>query len=49
VVDYPTFLAGHPEYANTDSCPHLLASGYRATATWLAAEVRRAVDAQTHR
>jgi hypothetical protein len=45
VVDYPAFLAAHPEYANTDSCPHLVASGYRATAAWLAAEVRRVVDA----
>jgi hypothetical protein len=43
LVDYPTFLAGHDEYAVND-CPHLRAAGYRATATWLAGEVRGVVE-----
>ena len=45
LVDYPTFLAAHPEYSNHD-CPHLVAAGYQAVANWLAGEVRRVVDAR---
>ena len=44
LIDYPTFLAAHPEYSNHD-CPHLLPAGYEATAAWLAGEVRQAVSA----
>jgi hypothetical protein len=44
LVDYPAFLAGHPEYAN-GSCPHLQPAGYNATAMWLGGEVRRIVQA----
>jgi hypothetical protein len=43
LADYPSFLAGHPEYAIGD-CPHLNAPGYRAVAAWLAGEVRRLVE-----
>jgi hypothetical protein len=43
LVDYPTFLAGHPEYSE-NRCPHLLPPGYSAAAAWLAGEVRRLVE-----
>ena len=46
LIDYPTFLAAHPEYSNHD-CPHLLPAGYEATAAWLAGEVRQAVSASS--
>jgi peptidoglycan/LPS O-acetylase OafA/YrhL len=45
LVDYAGFLAAHPEYSE-NRCPHLLPSGYRATADWLAAQVRRAITAR---
>src|SRR5436305_167576 len=38
LLDYPAFLAPHPEYSE-HRCPHLLPAGYAATATWLASEV----------
>ncbi len=44
LLDYPSLLAGHPEYSAHD-CPHLVAAGYRALATWLADELRHVVDA----
>ncbi len=44
LVDYPSLLGAHPEWSE-NRCPHLLAPGYRATAEWLASEVRRVVDA----
>ena len=43
LADYPTFVVPHPEYSE-HRCPHLLPPGYRATAAWLAGEVRRLVD-----
>ena len=43
LVDYPTFLATHPEFDLHD-CPHLTAAGYRAVGAWLAGEVRRIVQ-----
>jgi hypothetical protein len=43
LVDYPAFLAPHPEYSE-HRCPHLLPAGYAATAAWLAGQVRRVVD-----
>jgi hypothetical protein len=45
LVDYPTFLAAHPEFDIGD-CPHLNAAGYRAVGEWLASEVRRLVEAR---
>jgi peptidoglycan/LPS O-acetylase OafA/YrhL len=45
LVDYARFLGAHPEYSE-NRCPHLLSSGYRATAEWLAGEVRRAITAR---
>ena len=45
LADYPTFVIPHPEYSE-HRCPHLLPPGYHATATWLASEVRRLIDAQ---
>jgi hypothetical protein len=43
LVDYPAFLAPHPEYSE-HRCPHLLPFGYAAVNGWLAGEVRRLVD-----
>jgi hypothetical protein len=45
LVDYPSFLGGHPEFSAHD-CPHLTAAGYHAVADWLAGELRRVVDAR---
>jgi len=47
LVDYPSVIGAHPEYSE-HRCPHLVASGYRATAQWLAGEVRRVIDASAH-
>lgn len=44
LVDYTAELAAHPEYSE-QRCPHLLPEGSRAVATWLAGQVRAAVDA----
>jgi hypothetical protein len=43
LVDYPAFLAPHPEYSE-HRCPHLLPPGYGAAAAWLAGEVRQVVQ-----
>ena len=43
LVDYPAFLAPHPEYSE-HRCPHLLPPGYGAAAAWLAGEVRQVVE-----
>ncbi len=43
LVDYASLLAAHPEYSE-QRCPHLLAVGSRAVATWLAGQVRAAAD-----
>ena len=47
LVDYPTFLAGHPEYSE-HRCPHLLPPGYGAAASWLAFEVRDILERRAH-
>jgi len=44
LVDYNSLLAAHPEYS-VQRCPHLLASGSKAVAGWLAGQVREAADA----
>lgn len=44
LVDYTAELAAHPEYSE-QRCPHLLPEGSRAVSTWLAGQVRAAVDA----
>ena len=43
LVDYASLLAAHPEYSQR-RCPHLLASGSKAVAGWLAGQVREVVD-----
>ena len=43
LVDYTSLIAAHPEYSQR-RCPHLLASGSRAVAGWLAGQLRQAVD-----
>ena len=44
LVDYPSLLAANPDYSQ-NRCPHLLASGSKAVAGWLAGEVREAANA----
>ena len=46
LVDYPAFLAVHPEYSE-NRCPHLVPPGYGAAAAWLAGEVRRLLEVRT--
>lgn len=46
LVDYTSVLAAHPEYSQ-QRCPHLLASGSKAVAGWLAGALREAVNAAT--
>lgn len=44
LVDYPSLLAAHPEYSQK-RCPHLLASGSKEVAGWLAGQIRETVNA----
>ncbi len=43
LVDYTSVIAAHPEYSQ-QRCPHLLASGSKAVAGWLAGALREAVN-----
>lgn len=43
LVDYTSVLAAHPEYSQ-QRCPHLLASGSKAVAGWLAGALREVVN-----
>lgn len=43
-VDYTAVLAAYPEYSQ-QRCPHLLASGSREVAGWLAGQVREVANA----
>jgi len=42
LVDYTSLLAAHPEYSQ-QRCPHLLASGSKEVAGWLAGQLREVV------
>lgn len=44
LVDYTSLLAANPQYSQ-ERCPHLLASGAREVAGWLAGQVREAANA----
>ena len=44
LVDYTSELAAHPEYSQ-QRCPHLLASGSKAVAGWLAGQIRETANA----
>lgn len=44
LVDYPSLLAANPQYSQ-ERCPHLLASGSREVAGWLAGQVRETANA----
>ena len=44
LVDYPSVLAAHPEYSQ-QRCPHLLSSGSKEVAGWLAGQIRETANA----
>lgn len=44
LIDYTSQLASHPEYSQ-QRCPHLLASGSREIAGWMAGQIREAANA----
>jgi len=44
LVDYTSLLAAHPEYSQ-QRCPHLLSSGSKAVAGWLAGQIRETANA----
>ncbi len=46
LVDYTSEIAAHPEYSQ-QRCPHLLASGSKAVAGWLAGALRDVVNNAT--
>jgi len=43
LVDYTSLLAAHPEYSQK-RCPHLLASGSKEVAGWLAGQLREVIN-----